>query len=247
MVTKAGCYADVTKMNKRVMFRPRKNVMNPLLYRPPTIEELELKAYRPPPAPDGGPNFMFDGNVLTHSEFKYFLANVQEPVIVAGSVSAEPNLVHLFDSRDAFEDWGSRTYLAYCFERMNQIIYRFRHPEPGDSRRPGVGFVSNLPIGRDINEMPVVWPLSTSPKATLYDGKNFSGREVSFGVSAVADLGDFAFSDIASSARVRGVLMLSDRVNFGGYRFYVTGEPRIDVADMTRWGFDKAARSAILI
>ena len=229
------------------MIRAEKNEMNPLLYRPPTLEEIELKSYRPPPAEDGGPHFMFDGNVLTHAEFKYFLANVKEPVIVAGSAAAEPNLVHLFDSRDAFDDWGSHTYLAYCFERMNQIIYRYRHPSQGETRRPGVGFISNLPLGRDLSEMPVVWPLSTSPKVTLYDGKNFTGNEVSLGVPAVGDLSDFAFSDITSSARVRGVLMLSDRINFGGYRFYVTGEPKIDVSDMTRWGFDKAARSAILL
>lgn len=229
------------------MLRPRKTEMNPLLYRPPTREEIELKSYRPPPAEDGGPHFLFDGNVLTHSEFKYFLANVQEPVIVAGSAVAEPNLVHLFDSREAFDDWGSHTYLAYCFERMNQIINRYRNSDRDDARQSGVGFISNLPAGRGMNEMPAVWPLCASPNVTLYDGKNFTGREVSLGASAVGDLGDFAFSDIASSARVRGVLMLSDRVNFGGYRFYITGEPRIDVADMTRWGFDKAARSAILI
>src|SRR5579872_3777664 len=106
----AQCYEKIRK----TMIRARKNVLNPLLYRPPTLEEIELKSYRPPPAEDGGPHFMFDGNVLTYTEFKYFLANVQEPVIVAGSAVAEPNLVHLFDSRDAFDDWGSRTYLAYC-------------------------------------------------------------------------------------------------------------------------------------
>jgi len=221
--------------------------MNPLLYRPPTLEEIELKSYRPPPAEDGGPHFLFDGNVLTHSEFKYFLANVQEPVIVAGSAVAEPNLVRLFDSREAFDDWGSQTYLAYCFERMNRIIHRFRNPELDDASHSGVAFLSNLAGARDLSETPAAWPVISSPKVTLYDGKNFSGREVSLGASAVGDLGDFAFSDIASSIRVRGVLMLSDRTNFGGYRFYITGEPRIDVADMTRWGFDKAARSAILI
>jgi hypothetical protein len=50
-----------------------------------------------------------------------------------------------------------------------------------------------------------------------------------------------------SSAKIRGCLMLSDQINFGGYRFYVTGDPVIQVPDMNRWGFDKAARSAILI
>src|SRR5665213_271180 len=163
-------------------------MLNPLLYRPHTSEEIKLKSYRPPPAEDGGPHFMFDGNVLTYSEFKYFLANVQEPVIVAGSAAAEPNLVHLFDSRDAFDEWGSQTYLAYCFERMNRIIYRYRHPALGEARQPGVGFISNLPRDRDLSEMPVIWPLSTTPKVTLYDGKNFTGREISLGVSAVGDL-----------------------------------------------------------
>ncbi len=221
--------------------------MNPLLYRPPTLEEIELKSYRPPPAEDGGPHFMFDGNVLTLQEFRYFLANVQEPVIVAGAATTEPNLVHLFDSRDAFEDWGSHTYLAYYFERINEIIHRFRHPEAAADRKHGVGFIANVPDGRDMSELPTNWPITQTPQATLYENKGFTGREVSIGTAAITDLGEFNFSNIASSARVQGVLMLSDRVNFGGYRFYITGEPRIDVPDMTRWGFDKAARSAVLI
>ncbi len=223
-------------------------MLNPILYRPLTEEEIAIRAYRPPPAEDGGPHFMFDGHVVTFSEFKFFLSYIPEPVLVAGSVTEEPNLVHLFDSREAFEAWGRRTSLAYCFDRMHSTIYRFRHPEPGDlNQQPGVGFISNLGRGRDLSEMPVIWPLSDKPELTLYEGKNFTGRELKLGISAIANLKDFQFSARASSVRVRGVLMLSDQENFGGYRFYIAGEPSINVVDMARWGFDKAARSAILI
>ena len=126
--------------------------MNAYLYRPPTTEEIELKSYRPPPAADGGPHFIFDGNVLTLSQFKHFLAVVQEPVIVAGTAVMEPNLVQLFDSRDAFEDWGSQTYLASAFEEINRTIYQFRHPEEEYQPGPfGVGFVANTPYGANLS------------------------------------------------------------------------------------------------
>ncbi len=223
--------------------------MNAYLYRPPTTEEIELKSYRPPPAADGGPHFIFDGNVLTLSQFKHFLAVVQEPVIVAGTAVMEPNLVQLFDSRDAFEDWGSQTYLASAFEEINRTIYQFRHPEEEYQPGPfGVGFVANTPYGANLSGPPMRQGSNRPSRATLFEGPNFTGaRQVSFGASAIGDLGDFNFSGATSSVKAEGVLMLSDNVNFGGYRFYIVGESNIDVPDLTRWGFDKAARSAVLI
>ena len=222
--------------------------MNPFLYRPPTQEEIELKSYRPPPAPDGGPHFVFDGNVLTLSQFKHFLSVVHEPVIVAGTAVMEPNLVQLFDSRDAFEDWGSHTYLANAFEEINRIIYTYRHPEDEISGDFGVGLIANTPVGHNLSIATVRSESKRVSRATLFEGKNFTGRrQVSMGASVIGNLGDFNFAETASSVKAEGMLMLADDINFGGYRFYIIGESEIDVPDLARWGFDKAARSAVLL
>ncbi len=211
------------------------------------FEDLMLKAHRPPPATDGGPHFVFDGNVLTHHEFQYFLANVGEPVIVAGGALQEPNLVQLFDSRDAFEDWGHNTRFAFQFEMIEEIIRRHRYSQHTEEVRPAVGLISNTPLEQESSSIPVVWRQGDKSSASLFEGKNFGGREISVGTAAINDLADLDFSDTTSSATVRGVLMLSDRINFGGYRFYITGDPIVQVPDLKRWGFDKVARSAILI
>ena len=63
------------------------------------LAEMDSKAYRPPPAADGGPHFYFDGHVLTRRQFEYFLINTHEPVIVAGSASEEQNLGHISSIR----------------------------------------------------------------------------------------------------------------------------------------------------
>jgi len=224
------------------MIRPIRNGDDGMMPLPLVFEELRLKAYRPPPAADGGPHFMFDGNVLTHLEFKYFLANVQEPVIVAGGAAEEPNLVHLFDSYDAFESWGVGTHFARQFNRIDEMIHVNRN---SDERQAGVGIISNVSMENNMLE-PAVW--SGAPTvASLFEGRDFRGREINLGTGVVSDLGDLEFSAVMSSVRVRGVLMLADRVNFNGYRFYITGHPFIEVPDMKRWGFDKAARSAVLI
>jgi hypothetical protein len=211
------------------------------------IEDYMVKSHRPPMPSDGGPLFIFDGNVLTHNEFQYFLANVNEPVIVAGRAVAEPNLVQLFDSRDAFLDWGQNTQYAFQFDRIEEITHRYRYSHPVKGTKLGIGLISNMPIQRKPKDEPVIWRQNDEPMATLFEGQGFSGREISVGMAAISDLGDLEFANVMSSAKVRGCLMLSDQVNFGGYRFYVTGDPVIQVPDMNRWGFDKAARSAVLI
>jgi hypothetical protein len=213
------------------------------------LEEKLLKAYRPPPAADGGPHFIFDGNVLTHRQFQYFLINAYEPVIVAGTAVDERNLVYLFDSRDAFEAWSQRTQYADAFARSEELVRLYRYQNYSETANQGVTVLSNNPLSTDSSDASqrlVIDHSGWNSKAHLYEGPNFSGRVVSLGVSAIADLNEFEFADTVCSARVTGVLMLSDQVSFDGYRFYITGSPHISVRDLQRWGFGKAARSAIV-
>lgn len=211
------------------------------------LEDSKLKAYRPPPANDGGPHFMFDGNVLTHSQFQCFLANAYEPVIVAGTAVDEKNLVYLFDSYDAFEAWGQRTRFAKAFARSEELVLLHRNENYRETPESGVILISNRSLENDHTEKPNLYPYRNQrSKAYLYENAGFSGRVVALGVSAIADLSEFEFSDSVCSVRSSGVLMLSDEVNFGGYRFYITGSPHIEVPNLGRWGFNKAARSAIV-
>jgi len=213
------------------------------------LDELMLKSYRPPPATDGGPHFIFDGNVLTHRQFQYFLINTREPVIVAGSAVNERNLVYLFDSRDAFEAWSQRTVYAESFARADDLVRMYRYENYSEGASAGVTVLSNEPLGQehpDPSQRLVIDRSGMSSRAHLYEGTGFSGRVVSLGVSAIADLNEFEFADTVCSAKASGVLMLSDKVSFGGYRFYITGAPHIAVHDLQRWGFNKAARSAIV-
>ncbi len=213
------------------------------------LEEMKHKAYRAAPATDGGPNFVFDGHVLSHRQFQYFLINAYEPVIVAGSVGQEKNLVHLFDSHDAFEAWSQRTVYAEGFARAEELVRLYRYQNYTESKDLGVTVLSNAPIETEINDASQRMTIDRSgwsSKAHLYEGADFSGRVVSLGVSAIADLNEFEFADTVCSARASGVLMLSDEVSFEGYRFYLTGAPHIAVRDLQRWGFSKAARSAIV-
>jgi hypothetical protein len=213
------------------------------------LEEMRLKSYRPPPAEDGGPYFMFDGNVLTRRQFEYFLINTHEAVIVAGTAVEERNLVYLFDSRDAFEAWSRWTRFAQSFAHADELAHRYHNRNYSETPDFGVTVLSNAPLEpkkEDIGIAQAIEQPGRHSKALLYEGTGFSGRTMTLGVSAIADLNEFEFSDSICSARVNGVLMLSDEVSFDGYRFYITGSPYIAVPDMQRWGFNKAARSAIV-
>lgn len=217
-----------------------------MIPQPFKIDE-KLKAYRPPPAEDGGPHFMFDGNVLTHSQFQHFLNNSHEPVLVAGTAVEERNLVYLFDTYDAFEDWSHRTRFAKAFARAEELIWLHRYQNYVETPESGVTVVSNTSL--EIQNIENTGSFALEPKrssALLYSGVGCTGRVVALGVSAIADLAEFEFSDSVCAARSSGVLMLSDEVCFEGYRFYITGSPHIEVPDLGRWGFNKAARSAIV-
>lgn len=209
-------------------------------------QETMLKAYRPPPADDGGPHFMFDGKVLTRSQFECFLIHSHEPVIVAGSAIEEKNLVYLFDTHEAFEFWARKTYYAKAFARTEELVYLHRNENYCEEAKLGITVVSNTEL-EDENEAAIPEPsLKQRPSALLYEGMGYTGRSVTLGVSAIADLNEFEFADSVCSAKTHGVLMLTDEVNFGGYRFYITGAPFIEVPDLGRWGFNKSARSAIV-
>jgi hypothetical protein len=213
------------------------------------LEEMNRKPYLPPPATDGGPNFVFDGNVLTHRQFQHFLTNTHDPVIVAGSAIDERNLVYLFDSRDAFEAWSQRTVYADAFARAEELVRLYRYQNYSEGAEVGVTVISNSQLDADKNayaQRLTIDRSGWSSKAHLYEGTDFTGRVVSLGVSAIADLNEFEFADTVCSARASGVLMLADEVSFDGYRFYITGAPHIAVRNLQRWGFNKAARSAIV-
>src|SRR5207248_7964521 len=106
---------------------------------------------------------------------------------------------------------------------------------------------SNVPIELEWSTVPAYRPVNYESSATLFDSMRYRGETLRMGPAAVADLADLDFSDRLRSLTVSGIAMVTDRPNFGGFRFYVTGDPLIEVPDMIRWGLDRAARSIIVI
>jgi hypothetical protein len=226
------------------LYAPQKGIVMNAMY---AIEE-DFRPVKPPPPADGGPLFFFDGFYLTREQLDSFLKNIRDPVAIAGTAAAAPNIVHLFDSPEAFEAWGSTTRFSSEFGEISNIISRSRVGLPQESpRSSGVGLVSNVPIEREWSTVPVYRPVNYEASAMLYDAMRYRGTMMRLGPAAVADLSDLDFANKLRSMTVRGVAMLTDKTDFGGFRFYITGDPLIEVPDMIRWGFDKAARSMIVL
>ena len=85
------------------MYAPQKGIVMNAMY---AIEE-DFRPVMPPAPADGGPLFHFDGWYLTREQLDSFLKNIRDPVAIAGTAAAAPNIVHVFDSPEAFEACGS--------------------------------------------------------------------------------------------------------------------------------------------
>jgi hypothetical protein len=82
---------------------------------------------------------------------------------------------------------------------------------------------------------------------TLYSEESFQGEQAVLGCSALEDLRDIDFYQRTRSVAVHGVCLLTDDILFGGFRFYIIGDPYVSIENLHQWHFDRAAASAIIV
>ncbi len=108
-----------------------------------------------------------------------------------------------------------RTIYAESFARSEELVRLYRYQNYSEGADAGVTVISNTQLDADKNasaQRLTIDRSGWSSKAHLFEGTDFTGRVVSLGVSAIADLNEFEFSDTVCSARASGVLILSDEV-----------------------------------
>ncbi len=212
-------------------------------------------------------NFVFNGFLLSRKDILRMINNIPSPILAAGTGLFDPNVVHLFDSQDAFDQWSLTTRFADRFVRINEIIHRARRFVSPTPWQTTVRLIANTPI--DARAMAAVGDgsrtanvsrihagilpdLETSETdeesgglALLYEELNFGGRCFTLGPAAISDLSDIDLFKQVKSVRCSGVCLLTDQVTFGGARLYLVGDPTLHIADLREWGFTNGAASAI--
>src|SRR5688572_7859863 len=66
-------------------------------------------------------SFQFSDFLLKRREVQSMIEHIPNPILVTGDGLADPNVVHLFDSEEAFDHWVSSTRLAKKFEQMHKV------------------------------------------------------------------------------------------------------------------------------
>lgn len=197
------------------------------------------------------PVFEFDQYYFNRERLDHFMDHIREPVLVAGGSVSEPQVVHLFDSHEAFDVWARSTRFAAQFEHISDIVTRTRArrdvvlPEEPWNRELDV-LLGNAPIDRQWAGLHVKTAVADA-SASLFEEKNFGGRLLETGPCAIDDLGDIDFYRSITSIKVRGVCLLTDLKLFGGTRIYFTGDPLVEIPNLGTWGFSKRAASAIVV
>jgi hypothetical protein len=227
------------------------------------------------PATDGEPDFIFDGKLLSRSHIDRIIHHMYEPVLVAGSVVEEPNVIRAFDSIDAFEAFAEKSKYASYFQEISNVIRSERARADRDYRRAvrlrAAKNAGDLALSSEYDSAltsdhnfksfdysdpsdswtamkTLVPPVRKSPEAgiTLFERERFRGASFMAGPCSIYDLNDVQFS-MARSIKMRGVCLLTDLPRFGGLRFYFAGQPSIEVANLKRWGFVKGVASLIVL
>jgi len=204
--------------------------------------------------------FMFEEIELQKPQIERLIRNIQSPVLVTGHGISEPNVVHLFDSQEAFEDWAAGTKFAPKFVQMNKAIASLQ-------RQHRLNDLSALRREKPIFDKVFVDPMaeeslgyseaadgsypipggSKSDIAVLYEQPNFQGRWFPMGPTALPNLSVVGMHQQVSSLRLTGICLLCDQTWFHGARLYLVGDPLLQVSDLRDWGFNDRAASAIVL
>jgi hypothetical protein len=198
-------------------------------------------------------SFLFSEFLLKRSEIQCMINNIRTPILATGDGLADPNVVHLFDSPEAFEDWARHTRLAAKFAKVDALASGMQA-----QHRLANGVVSSSSIeGRNsamvVSNQDLILPAddagmnATSDIAVVYENANFTGRSHSMGASAMPDLNAMGMFNQIKSLRVSGICLLTDQTWFYGARLYLVGTPLLEVNDLKAWGFNDRAASAIVM
>lgn len=201
-------------------------------------------------------SFLFSDFLLPNSDGQKMISSIETPILATGEGLQEGNLIHVFDSQEAFDAWARTTEYADRFAKIDFIIgdaRRQREMMIGSVAEPTQGpkLLSNKSIeqlsaanGRNGNVLQVE---RRSPAAVIYDEENFQGQWYPIAASAIPNLANVEMYNKVSSLRVSGICLLTDETYFNGMRLYIIGSPLAEVPSLKSWGFDKVAASAIIV
>jgi len=197
-------------------------------------------------------SFLFSEFMLKRSEIQRMINNIQSPILAAGDGLADPNVVHLFDSQEAFEDWARSTRMAAKFAKLDQTVMSMQaqHRLSGGNSSTTVSETkveSTVVANTDLILPSTTGPVATEDAAVLYEGTDFTGRSYSLGETAIPNLSATGMYNQISSLRVSGICLLTDATWFHGARLYLVGTPLLEVRDLKAWGFNDRAASAIVM
>src|SRR5688572_32281422 len=106
-------------------------------------------------------SFQFSDFLLKRREAQSMIEHIPDPILVTGDGLADPHVVRLFDSEEAFDHWVSSTRLARKFDQLHSVvtdIQRGRRPE-------GVNVI--VPTGAPVTPPPILQTVLPSEHLVL--------------------------------------------------------------------------------
>lgn len=204
-------------------------------------------------------NFLFSDFLLPNSDGQKMINTIETPILATGDGLEEGNLIHVFDSQEAFDAWARGTDFAERLAKIDFIIADTRH-----QREMQIGTPEPSPVGpklvsnKSLDELSAKPSSQTSikpndggadraPAAIIYEEENYQGQWYPVSATAIPNLANVEMYNKVSSLKVSGICLLTDQTYFNGMRLYIIGSPMVEVPSLKAWGFDKVAASAIIV
>ena len=203
-------------------------------------------------------NFLFSDFLLPNSDGQKMIHSIESPILATGEGLDEGNLIHVFDSQEAFEAWARGTEFANRLAKIDFIIADTRHQREMQIGSPAPSAVGpKLVSNRSFDQLstPAVQTSShraasspdRAPAAIIYEGENYQGQWYPVSATAIPNLANVEMYNKVSSLKVSGICLLTDQTYFNGMRLYIIGSPMVEVPSLRSWGFEKLAASAIIV
>jgi len=194
-------------------------------------------------------SFQFSDFMLKRSDAQGMMNNIPAPILATGNGLTDPNVVHLFDSEEAFADWARMTRLAPKFAKIDELA---RNLQIQNRIACDEILVANGREHTVVSNEDLILPASagfaqTDDLAVVYENAEFGGRSHTLEAGAMPNLSMLGLFNQISSVRVSGICLLTDRTWFHGARLYLVGAPMLEVSDLKAWGFNNRAASAIVM
>jgi hypothetical protein len=204
-------------------------------------------------------NFLFSDFLLPNSDGQKMINAIETPILATGDGLEEGNLIHVFDSQEAFDSWARGTDFADRLAKIDFIIADTRH-----QREMQIGTPEPSAVGPKVVSNKSLEDLSTkqssrtsmasmhgsperAPAAIIYEEENYQGQWYPVSATAIPNLANVEMYNKVSSLKVSGICLLTDQTYFNGMRLYIIGSPMVEVPSLRAWGFDKIAASAIIV